>query len=223
MIVGFLLVRLEVLHHVILPDETLAAIITGVGLFAGVQAHVPSEVRLVVELLRANLALVRFFAGVLLQMLGVEILEWKSLTALIAFERLVARVEALVVLREVASLVENFVTLDALVKALLRYVVRAGVRAGNLMLLRNNDTLLIVPALLFADVGIYLLLALSLWQIVVGLHVLSVFAVVRSRILSTRIVMMLLHLVLFYYHAVGVRWLRRHIDLHDRQRLVSRR
>lgn len=136
--VGFLLVRLEMLHHVVLPDETLTAIITGVRLFASVEAHVPSEVGLVVELLRTDLALVRLVAGVLLQVLRVQVLEGEPLAALIAFERLVAGVEALVMLRQVAGPVKDLVALDALVKTILRYVVRARVRTGHLMFLRHE-------------------------------------------------------------------------------------
>lgn len=138
MVVGFLFVRLEVLHHVVLPDESLAAIITGVRLFASVEAHVPPEVSFVVKLLRTYLALVRLVTGVLLQVLSVQVLEGEPLTALIAFERLVARVEALVVLRQVASLVEYLVALDALVKTVLGYVVRTGVGTGHLMFLRDH-------------------------------------------------------------------------------------
>lgn len=138
-VVGLLLVRLKVLHHVVLPDESLATIITGVWLFASVEAHVPPEVSFVVELLRAYLALVRLVTGVLLQVLRVQVLEGEPLAALIAFERLVTGVEALIVLRQVASLVEDLVALDALVKAVLRNIVRAGVGAGHLMLLGDHD------------------------------------------------------------------------------------
>lgn len=137
-VVVLLLVRLEMLHHMVLPDESLAASITGVRLFASVEAHVPSEVSFVVELLRTYLALVRLVTGVLLQVLRVQVLEGEPLAALIAFERLVARVEALVMLRQVASLVEELVALDALVKAILGNVVRAGVGTGHLMLLSDH-------------------------------------------------------------------------------------
>lgn len=137
-VVVLLFVRVEVLHHVVLPDESLAASITGVRLFASVEAHVPPEVSFVVELLRAYLALVRLVAGVLLQVLRVQVLEGEPLAALIAFERLVAGVEALVVLRQVARLVEDLVALDALVKAVLGNIVRAGIGAGHLMLLGDH-------------------------------------------------------------------------------------
>lgn len=217
-VVGFLFVRLEVLHHVVLPDESLAAIITGVRLFASVEAHVPPEVSFVVELLRAYLALVRLVAGVLLQVLRVQVLEGEPLAALIAFERLVAGVEALVVLRQVAGLVEDLVALDALVKAVLRDIVRAGVGAGHLMLLRDHRvpftqfvTLLELPT----DVRIQLLLRLNhLRQIVVRLEIVPD-VVQRMR------QMMGPDLVLLDDHAVGVRLHALHV--HVRQRLVPRR
>ncbi len=53
------------LDHAIFPDETLATHLTGEWFLARVQAHVPSQVRLVVELLRADLTLVRLVARVL--------------------------------------------------------------------------------------------------------------------------------------------------------------
>ena len=54
-----LLVRVCVLHHPVLADETLSTHITRERFFAGVQAHVSPQVCLVVELLRADLTLVR--------------------------------------------------------------------------------------------------------------------------------------------------------------------
>ena len=61
--------RVRVLEHPVLSDEALAADVAGEGLLPGVEAHVAAEVGLVVELLGAHLALVRFVAGVLRQML----------------------------------------------------------------------------------------------------------------------------------------------------------
>lgn len=46
--------------------------------------------------------------------------------------------EALVVLGQVAGLVEHLVALYALVEPVLRDIVRTGIRAGHLMLLRNQ-------------------------------------------------------------------------------------
>lgn len=162
-VVGLLLVRLKVLHHVVLPDESLATIITGVRLFASVEAHVPPEVSFVVELLGAYFALVRLVTGVLLQVLRVQVLEGEPLAALIAFERLVTGVEALIVLRQVASLVEDLVALDALVKTVLRNIVRTSVGAGHLMLLRDHDVSfrLLILYKLSADVRIQLFLRLD--------------------------------------------------------------
>ena len=61
--------RVGVLDHPVLADETLSADITGEGLLAGVEAHVPSKVRLVIELLRADLALIRLVSRVFCQVL----------------------------------------------------------------------------------------------------------------------------------------------------------
>ena len=69
---GLLLVSVGVFDHPVLADESFAADITGERLLAGVEAHVPSEVRLVIELLRAHFALVRLVARVFCQVL----LQW---------------------------------------------------------------------------------------------------------------------------------------------------
>ena len=58
-----------VFDHPILADEPLAADIAGEGLLASMEAHVPSKVRLVIELFRANLALVRLVPRVFCQVL----------------------------------------------------------------------------------------------------------------------------------------------------------
>lgn len=225
-VIVFLFVRLEVLHHVVLPDESLAAIITGVRLFAGVEAQVPPKVSFVVELLGAYLALVWLVTGVLLQVLRVQVLEGEPLTTLIAFERLVARVEALVVLRQVASLVEYLVAFDALVKAVLGNVVRTGVRTGHLMFLGDHGSALrFVRTLLelSAHVRIQLLLPLNhriiAGQIVVRLVVVPAGLVNRVR----RQMMMGLKLVLFDDHAVRVRLHFDRLRVHVGQRFVSRR
>ena len=64
-----LLVRVGVLDHPVLADESLAAGVAGEGLLAGVEAHVPAQISLVVELFGAHLALVRLVSGVLGQVL----------------------------------------------------------------------------------------------------------------------------------------------------------
>ena len=64
-----LLVRVRVLHHPVLSDETLSTHVTRKRFFAGVQAHVSSQVCLVVELLRAHLTLVRLVSRVLCHVL----------------------------------------------------------------------------------------------------------------------------------------------------------
>lgn len=158
--VGLFSVRFEVLHHVVLSNETLSASITGVRLFASVQAHVPSEVGLVVELLRTNLTFVGLLSGVLLQVLGVHDFVGKALAALVTFEGLVARVKTLVVLSQIAGLVEDLVALDAFVESVLGDVVGAGVGARHLVLL--GDDFLELARLHFAHVRIELFLWRSL-------------------------------------------------------------
>ena len=66
---GLFLMRVGVLDHPVLTDEPLSADITGERLLAGVEAHVPSKVRLVIELLRTDLALVRLVSRVFGQVL----------------------------------------------------------------------------------------------------------------------------------------------------------
>ena len=64
-----LLVRVRVLDHPVLPDESLAAHVAGERLLAGVETHVAPEVSLVVELLGADVALVRLVAGMFREVL----------------------------------------------------------------------------------------------------------------------------------------------------------
>lgn len=90
--------RVGVLDHPVLTDEPLSADITGERLLAGVEAHVPSKVRLVIELLRTDLALVRLVSRVFGQVLLIQDLDWESLSALVAFEGLLSIVKSLVVL-----------------------------------------------------------------------------------------------------------------------------
>lgn len=136
-------VRLAMLHHVVLPDETLAAGVAGVGLLAGVQAHVPPEVRLVVELLGAEVALVRLIARVLGEVLLVGHLAGEALAAPRALERLVAAVEGLVVLREVARLVEHLVAVVAFVEARLGQNRRRYQRTACVLLVITFDMCLL--------------------------------------------------------------------------------
>lgn len=108
--VQLLLVSVHVLHHVILADESLATLDARKRLAAGVQAHMSSQVRLVVESLRTLLALERFFSRMLCYMLLVRCTAREPLAAPLTFERLIAAVECLVVLGQVAGLVEHFIT-----------------------------------------------------------------------------------------------------------------
>ena len=57
------------LDHPVFSDEPLPADVAGEGLLSGVQTHVAAEVRLVVELLGTDLALVRLVTRVLGKML----------------------------------------------------------------------------------------------------------------------------------------------------------
>ena len=57
--------RVGVLDHAVLPDEAFPADVAGERLLAGVKTHVPPEISLVVELLRADVTLVRLVACVL--------------------------------------------------------------------------------------------------------------------------------------------------------------
>ena len=63
-----LLVGIRVLDHPVFADEPFSADVTGERLLAGVETHVTPEVSLVVELLGADVALVRFVPGMLCQM-----------------------------------------------------------------------------------------------------------------------------------------------------------
>jgi hypothetical protein len=61
--------RIRVLDHAVFPDEPFPADVAGEGLLAGVKTHMTPEVSLVVELLRADVALVRLVTCVLGQVL----------------------------------------------------------------------------------------------------------------------------------------------------------
>ena len=64
-----LLVCVSVLDHSVFPDEPLPADLAGERLLPRVQTHVTTEVGLVVELLRADVALVGLITGVFRKML----------------------------------------------------------------------------------------------------------------------------------------------------------
>lgn len=121
---------LEMFLHVILSDESFTASITREWLFARMEAEVPPQIGLVVELLRTPLALVRLLARVLLQVLLVLRLSRKSLPTLGALERLNARVKALVMLRQIARLVEMLIALVALVYLFVAVIGIGSIRIG---------------------------------------------------------------------------------------------
>ena len=53
--------------HSVFANETLATDFTGEGFFAGMEAHVPSQIRFVIELLRAHFTLVRLVSSMFCQ------------------------------------------------------------------------------------------------------------------------------------------------------------
>jgi len=101
--------------HAILAYETFATNITGERLLACVQAHVPPQVRLVVELLGANLAFVGLVSLMFGHVLLIENLDWESFATLSTFERFLTIMEALVVLFQVAQAIKHFIALDTTV------------------------------------------------------------------------------------------------------------
>lgn len=101
------------LHHVILADEALATLVAGIGLGAAVQTHMTSQVGLVVERLRAFLTFEGLVTTVLRFMFQQHLLGFESFSTTDAFEILLANVERLVVLCQVAGLLEIFLALDA--------------------------------------------------------------------------------------------------------------
>ena len=64
-----LFVSIRMFNHAIFPNETFTTNLTGERLLARVQAHVSSQVRLVVELFGTNLAFVWLVARMLGQVL----------------------------------------------------------------------------------------------------------------------------------------------------------
>lgn len=108
-------VRFTVFQHVVLAYEPLAAGVARERLLARVQTHVPSQVRLVIELFGALVALVGLIAGVFLDVLLVDLVDGEAFAAPLTLEGFVAAVEGLVVLGEVAGFVEDFVAVEAFV------------------------------------------------------------------------------------------------------------
>lgn len=104
--------RVHVLHHVVLANESFAALDAGERLAAAMQAHVSTKIRLVIERLCAfqELALERLVTAMLRYVFLVRGVARESLAASLTFERLFATMERLVVLRQVARLVEHFIT-----------------------------------------------------------------------------------------------------------------
>ena len=63
------LVSISMFDHSVFANETLATDFTGEGFFAGMEAHVPSQIRFVIELLRAHFTLVRLVSSMFGKML----------------------------------------------------------------------------------------------------------------------------------------------------------
>lgn len=103
--------------HTIFANETLATDFTGEGFLAGMEAHVPSQIRFVIELLRAHFTFVRLVSSMFGKMLLIKDLNWESFTTLATLEWFLPIVEALVMLFQVTQAIEHFVALTATVLA----------------------------------------------------------------------------------------------------------
>lgn len=148
----FLVVRVLMLLHVILSDKSLTASITFKWPPTGMDAGMSFEVGLVGEHLRASVALMSPCTGMHLNMFFVHFFVRKSLAALGAFERLVARMEAFVMLREIATSHEIFVTINTLIDAILRN--KIGYSGSDLTLLARVGLALTLFLRLQADVRV---------------------------------------------------------------------
>lgn len=129
-------VRLDVLDHVVLADETFRANLTHERFLAGMKTHVSPQVGLVVELFRAERTLVRLVTCVLLLVLVEELCVREPLAAQVAFKGLITLVEGVVVLRQVANSIEGFVTQGTLEDASC---------STNVARCRCNDAAKVVP------------------------------------------------------------------------------
>lgn len=118
--VPFLPVRKLMLLHVILSDKSLIADITFEWSLTGMNAGMPLEVSFVGEYLRADIATVPSRTGVHLDVFSVQFFVRKTLAALRAFKRLLARMEAFVMLRKIAASHKKFITVNAFMNAILR-------------------------------------------------------------------------------------------------------
>lgn len=116
------------LLHVVLSDESLTASFTFKRPFTRMNANMPLEVSFVGEYLRAHVAFVLSRHRMHFCVLLVQLLVRKSFAALDAFIRFIARVKALVMLRQVAGLVEKLIAVDALVDAVSRNKISIGGR-----------------------------------------------------------------------------------------------
>lgn len=105
--------REAMLHHMILADEAFIADLATVRLGAGVQAHMPSQIGLMVELFGALVTFEWLVAHMFSQVLVVRLVAWKAFAATLTFVRLVATVERFVMLGQVASFVKYLITWNA--------------------------------------------------------------------------------------------------------------
>lgn len=129
----FLVVSVLMFLHVIPSNESFIASLTFKRSHTGMDAVMPLEIGFVSEYLWADIALVFPRTGVHLHVFFVHCFVWKSLATLTAFKRLVTRMETLIMLREVATLHEKFITINALVNVTLRD--KIGFSSGDLTLL----------------------------------------------------------------------------------------
>ena len=108
---------LHMFDHVILAYEPFGTDLAHERFLSRVQAHVPPQIGLVIELFRTQRTLVRLVAGMLLLVLAEQFGVLEPFAAHVTLERLVALVERVVVLRQVADAVERLVALLTLERA----------------------------------------------------------------------------------------------------------
>lgn len=82
----------------ILANETLVTDFADVGLGAGVQAHVSSQIGFMIELFDALVAFKRFVPIVFGHVLGMRLIAWKTLSTTSTLERFFTAMERFIML-----------------------------------------------------------------------------------------------------------------------------
>jgi len=103
--------------HSIFSNETLTTDFAGERFFASMQAHVPPQIRFVIELLGAHFTFVRLVSSMFGKMLLIKDFDWESFTTLTTLKWFLPIVEALVMLFQVTQAIEHFVAFTATVLA----------------------------------------------------------------------------------------------------------